>query len=621
MEMKHILTIISCFAVLSLSAQSPCTDCFPCTSGAPCCQDENACNFGETYCFTNTGCPDYWEENNGCVYHPVFLDCNETCWNDSDEDGICDELEISGCDDELACNYDVTATDSDESCVFPTCLDSLALNYDPTGGCEGDCIYGCASIGDPSWISLNEGIHPAENSVVQGMQAELEFVLNIPGTVQDGATGTPYAVSQFVIEEVTGWPSWADAIEMEGDTLEVLEQICVPISGIPVSEGTYELSILGTYTVLIFDLPFEIGAVEYSAFIHVEANPDPVEGCTYELAVNFLPYATLDDGSCEFEGCADQTALNYIPYGNSFDFCVYAESVCGIGLVWDDLLQTCVPSEEFVEALQIIACGEGTYWNEELGICLPIDSCPEDLNGDGVVGVEDLLTLLSSFGTPCDPPVAEWTCGDPVSYHGYDYGTVLIGEQCWFAENLRTELYQNGDTILIDLIEDEWASSADGAQCVYGEDGIGCESLSPEIDACNSAESLAEYGRLYNWYAVDDIANLCPESWYVPSDDEWTAMANFLGGRLVAGMKIKETHGWVDDGVGDNSSGFSGLPAGGRSSNGANFWGAGNTSYWWTSTAADTSDAWFQDLNAAYPALGHASNSKNLGFSVRCIKD
>ena len=399
--MKHLLNIICCFAVLSMSAQSPCNNCLPCGDGGPCCQDENACNFGETYCFDNTGCPDYFVEINGCVYHNLFLDCNETCWNDSDEDGICDELEISGCDDELACNYDVTATDSDESCVFPTCLDSLALNYDPTGGCEGDCIYGCASIGDPSWISLNEGIHPAENSVVQGMQAELEFVLNIPGTVQDGATGTPYAVSQFVIEEVTGWPSWADAIEMEGDTLEAQEQICVPISGIPVSEGTYELSILGTYTVLIFDLPFEIGAVEYSAFIHVEANPDPVEGCTYELAVNFLPYATLDDGSCEFEGCADQTALNYIPYGNSFDFCVYAESVCGIGLVWDDLLQTCVPSEEFVEALQIIACGEGTYWNEELGICLPIDSCPEDLDGDGIVGVEDLLTLLSSFGTPC----------------------------------------------------------------------------------------------------------------------------------------------------------------------------------------------------------------------------
>ena len=120
---------------------------------------------------------------------------------------------------------------------------------------------------------------------------------------------------------------------------------------------------------------------------------DPVEGCTYEFAVNFCPTPRLMTAVVSLRG-ARPNSLELYTHGNSFDFCVYAES-CGIGLVWDDLLQPCVPSEEFVEALQINACGEGTYWNEELGICLPIDSCPEDLNGDGITGTEDLLIAFS----------------------------------------------------------------------------------------------------------------------------------------------------------------------------------------------------------------------------------
>ena len=57
------------------------------------------------------------------------------------------------------------------------------------------------------------------------------------------------------------------------------------------------LSISGTYTVLIFDLPFEIGTVEYSAFIHVEANPDPVEvhlrACRQHATLRLMTFASL----------------------------------------------------------------------------------------------------------------------------------------------------------------------------------------------------------------------------------------------------------------------------------------------------------------------------------------
>ena len=106
-------------------------------------------------------------------------------------------------------------------------------------------------------------------------------------------------------------------------------------------------------------------------------------------------------------------------------------------------------------------CGPGTYWDETELSCLPLQTCQEDLDGDGVIGVNDLMQLLSLFGTDCeaedvDPELGEFTCGDPMNYHGYDYATVQIGEQCWFAENLRNEHYANGDAIPGELSNSEW---------------------------------------------------------------------------------------------------------------------------------------------------------------------
>ncbi len=93
-------------------------------------------------------------------------------------------------------------------------------------------------------------------------------------------------------------------------------------------------------------------------------------------------------------------------------------------------------------------CSAGMYWDYDLEQCLNYETCQEDLDGDGVIGINDLMELLSSFGTMCEEPeTGEFTCGDPMNYHGYDYATVQIGDQCWFAENLRTEHYANGDAI------------------------------------------------------------------------------------------------------------------------------------------------------------------------------
>jgi uncharacterized protein (TIGR02145 family) len=116
-----------------------------------------------------------------------------------------------------------------------------------------------------------------------------------------------------------------------------------------------------------------------------------------------------------------------------------------------------------------------------------------------------------------------------VSMDGYSYSVVEIGDQCWFAENLRSTVYANGDVILTGLTDGDWTSTTLGATAVYGEGNSGCNSFSPDIDACDEAQSLSEYGRLYNWYAVDDARGLCPTGWHVPTDVEWMVLEMELG--------------------------------------------------------------------------------------------
>ena len=307
-------------------------------------------------------------------------------------------------------------------------------------------------------------------------------------------------------------------------------------------------------------------------------------------------------------------------------------------------------------------CLDGTVWDAALQGCVPESVACEvefDYDGDGYVGSGDLLSFLTAFGASipdedadgvcddldecigeydecgvcnglgavydcgCEECVEFVECGDPVSYQGYDYATVLIGEQCWFAENLRSENYQNGDAIPAGLSDDEWESTISGAVAVYGE-GAECDDFSPDIDPCDPTQSLNEYGRLYNWYAVDDSRGLCPGGWHVPTDGEWTVITDYLG--HLEGRQMKTDYGWYIGNNGTNSSGFSGLPGGKRQANGytSGSYDAGYKGYWWSSSPqANDSLAWNVYLHYAsefvnrYYWTGYPRN----GYSVRCIQD
>jgi uncharacterized protein (TIGR02145 family) len=191
---------------------------------------------------------------------------------------------------------------------------------------------------------------------------------------------------------------------------------------------------------------------------------------------------------------------------------------------------------------------------------------------------------------------------------GNVYKTVKIGTQWWMAENLKATKYRNGENIPQLTNISDWHSTNKGAYCNYD----------------NDSTMGKTYGKLYNWYAVDDARALCPIGWHVPSDTEYTILTNYLGGDLLAGGKMKETgtmHWLVPNTDATNESGFSALPGGWRDCYG--YFGLMNEqAYFWTGTAPHFLTAFHLVLfyNSAGVDRANELNS-NFGFSIRCIKD
>ena len=259
-------------------------------------------------------------------------------------------------------------------------------------------------------------------------------------------------------------------------------------------------------------------------------------------------------------------------------------------------------------------CGLGTIWDDETQTC--IVSIPSDSNFDGCVQLSDLLGLLSSYGLGC----AEWQCGDPMSYSGYDYSTIAFEGACWFAENLRTLAYSNGEDIPSNLTDSQWNYADYGAATVYGEDD-GCNNYSSDIDSCDPLVALEEYGRLYNWYAVNDDRGLCPVGWHVPSEGEWYNLVSAFGGSSVAGESLKSSYGWSYDGRGTNESGFNGMPGGKRQDgSGFTFQVLETTGPGGRPLAAASLARYSEFLKFNSNGVTNSYADRETGYSVRCVQ-
>jgi uncharacterized protein (TIGR02145 family) len=190
---------------------------------------------------------------------------------------------------------------------------------------------------------------------------------------------------------------------------------------------------------------------------------------------------------------------------------------------------------------------------------------------------------------------------------GNTYKTVTIGTQVWMAENLNVEHYSNGDPIPQVQDKDEWSKLTTGAWCYYE----------------NKTSNGKTYGKLYNGFAVYDPRGLAPEGWHIPSDSEWTQLTDFLGGKEVAGGKLKATILWNDPNEGaTNSSGFTAFPGGFRDYYGY-FGSIGEYGFFWSSSeyVIDLVFVWSRNLNHYDSEVFRYYGEMARGISVRCVKD
>jgi len=311
--------------------------------------------------------------------------------------------------------------------------------------------------------------------------------------------------------------------------------------------------------------------------------------------------------------------------------CVTTE-LCGEGTTWDEDLGQCVPTVTDIPSAA--SCGAGTHWDPVTEMCIADVPGTTDENCT-VMNLQELaegyqvlldhtadqdsiiLALQDSLASCADGPAAEnsQACAgeEHITFDGYDYSVVGIGDQCWFAENLRTTTYLNGDVIPEVTDDAQWGNLSTGARC---------EHPAPEINTALS-------GLLYNWWVVNDSRGVCPSGWHVPSHDEWKQLEATIGmsqteidglsaDRGTSAHKIKSAIHWD----GTDEFAFNAVPAGSRSGNsdGA-FDTTDNGSAFWTSTPS--TGAWYRALRDNQPAIiaWNDGDGGDLGMSIRCVKD
>lgn len=220
-----------------------------------------------------------------------------------------------------------------------------------------------------------------------------------------------------------------------------------------------------------------------------------------------------------------------------------------------------------------------------------------------------VLMVLALIGSACSSQVARESSPVVTDVDGTTYKTVRIGEQIWMAENLQVTHFRIGDAIPEVTVDEDWAMLQSSA--------LSTTSNTTDLQV------IETYGRLYNWYAVNDIRGLAPEGWHIPTVAEWQELVDYLGGNAAAGgsLKASGTDNWLNPNTAaTNSSGFTALPGGNRDGNGGNFSNFGRSAYF--ALDGEDEDFWYAFLDFE---SGEVLISSDVyltdGFSIRCIKD
>lgn len=233
--------------------------------------------------------------------------------------------------------------------------------------------------------------------------------------------------------------------------------------------------------------------------------------------------------------------------------------------------------------------------------------------GKNIRVIEDLTDHIDEIRCPKKPKVIPDIKHEikpvfkTVAISKQKYKTIVLGDQEWLAENLRVTHYRNGDSIPNVINDKDWNELYTGARCAY-----------------ENAESYADtYGYLYNWYAVYDSRNIAPAGWHVPTDKEWQTLVDYLGGNEIAGGILKEpgTAHWKSPNTeAMNKSGFTALPAGWRLEV-SHFDSLGEWALFWSSSEDRNDLPWYRGQFYLSPSVARGRREKQMGLSVRLLRD
>lgn len=362
-------------------------------------------------------------------------------------------------------------------------------------------------------------------------------------------------------------------------------------------------------------------------------------------------------GPDEYAG--GQTIELYVPVGNdrAFHFERYDQNsvltdtgttICGIGSEMNTVNITLVSVSTGLSTYMVTYDGNGntggsapSAQTKTQGVALTLSGNTRSLVKAGYT-FAGWNTLANSSGTDyaagasytADANVtlyAKWTATSSLwvvsdsnltDPDGNTYTTVTIGTQTWTVENLRTTKYNDGSSITLVTDSAQWSGLSTAAYCFY--------------DNNTSPSEQEKWGSLYNWYSID-AGKLAPTGWRIPTQADWNTLKAYLkdngyGDKLSAdntGSSIASNTDWsagndqCDVGTNisaNNSTGFSALPSGQRSTNGSFEW-ITMQGTWWSSTEDDLSKAYrfWLSANSCQPMVGPAT--KVDGYSVRLLKE
>ena len=187
------------------------------------------------------------------------------------------------------------------------------------------------------------------------------------------------------------------------------------------------------------------------------------------------------------------------------------------------------------------------------------------------------------------------------------YSVVEIGGQCWMQESI--DVNPTGSPTWVNSSDVGWYGYYDDTYQAAGEG------------------TLLQWSAAMNGATTERAQGVCPTDWHIPSDCEWMYLENSLG-MTTADQQLT---GWRDSGTvgsklstltssGTNSSGFTALLAGSRSTSGS-FGIRGTRGYWWSSSESSATNAHNRFLSSSQVGVYRFSGNKAYGFSVRCLKD